>query len=91
VNLTLKGSYAEMLSFIDEISRTQRLVLIDSLTVQSSGSGYALDAELALRIFANQDASNPTPSLTDDPSTLAFTDEAAPTDASRLVPLEEES
>ena len=52
LNVRIVGSYVDLIDFVEATTRTDRLAVIDSITITTSHLG-ALDATIALRLFRN--------------------------------------
>ncbi|MEM9466650.1 MAG: type 4a pilus biogenesis protein PilO [Actinomycetota bacterium] len=52
LNVRVVGSYLDLIDFVEATTRTERLAVIDSININTSGQGE-LDAAIAMRLFRN--------------------------------------
>lgn len=52
LNVRIVGSYLDLIDFVEATTRTDRLAVIDSINITTSGQG-SLDVAIAMRLFSN--------------------------------------
>ncbi|HET6874068.1 MAG TPA: hypothetical protein VFH70_04780 [Acidimicrobiales bacterium] len=84
LSLSLKGTYAQILDFIDRVDSLPRLVVIDSVAVNGGGTGNQLSVTLAGRMFVGHlpGAGAASTSVADGPTSVT----AAPTTPASAAP-----
>ncbi|MEM9200510.1 MAG: type 4a pilus biogenesis protein PilO [Actinomycetota bacterium] len=76
LNIRVGGTYLDLIDFAEAITETDRLALIDSMVINSTGQGN-LDAAISMRLFRNNSPS--------DSLIARYVDSKTPADAESSV------